>query len=315
MFREIHDAEKEKNTLNIEFINGAVEIDNQPLCEAENIVEASILVERNIYDLTKDLPENHPWREAKLIHRISSMVECERTIYDNFRESIPEENYGVLEFLASVHDLGRAVEAKRKLAILEDGYRPFKHHGEESVNLLRDWGVLDKYPEDVRAIIEYAVEHHADIKTPDIGEDPDSLDKLKYFFTSILRDIDKLSIFRAKTDIYLHNQEEKEKQIEVNGLEGEKGIIDPPELLESFAKGEMIDRSKCKSYESFMLQYLAWTFDFNLKVSLEQVVKVGAIENILGYFKSQLPDDQYQVIKKTIDEHLEKVNLSLDSQS
>lgn len=312
MFEEPKKFDKPKDVLNVDFIKGKIDIENEPLCEAEHIENASIIVENNIDGLTKDLPDNHPWKEGKLLHRVSTMVECNRTIYKNFQDRLPEENYSLLEFLASVHDLGRAVEAKRKLGLLKDGYRDFSSHGQESVALLKDWNALDKYPEDTQEIIEYAIAHHSDIITPEIGEDPSSLDKLKYFFTSILRDVDKLSIFRNKTDKYLDDEEEKKKQVEVNNVEGEKGTIDPPDLLQTFARREMIDRSKCRSYEAFMLQYLAWIFDFNLKISLEQTLQIGAVNKILYYFKQQLPNEQYTIIEQTVSDYFKDSGFNID---
>lgn len=304
--------EKKKKTVKVEMINGNIEIENNPLCKREQISEASKVIEEHVPKIIEGLPDGHPWKGGKLVHRMFVISESERSIRKYFGDALSEENYVLMSFLASVHDLGRAIEAKKKLGILPEDYRRFSQHGEESVNLLKDWGALNNFSQDTQEIIKYVILHHADKSSPALPENPTELDKLKHFYTCIFRDSDKLALFRDRTDAYLKDEGEKIKQTQVNNLIGETGKIEPEELTKTFSEFYTIDRSKCKSYEAFMLQYLAWIFDLNLKTSLKEAVDCGAIPKILNYFKKSLSPEQYNGIYKTTENYLNKAGHSLE---
>lgn len=301
-------------TLRIEFIDGAIEIEQgEPLCDEETIRRAhEIIGNQNILD---GLPAGHRWGEAKLQHAVLATAEVEKresVVYGFFKDELPDDYYALLAFVATVHDLGRIIEGKKQLGLLPPDYRQFSHHGEESVNLLREWGVLEQFPPETREIIEYAIAHHADKSTPPLPENPTELDKKKYFYTCALRDVDKLALFRNKTDSYLFDADEKRAQAKLNHLQGELKEINPSTVLETFTRFQPIKREECVSYEAYMLQYLGWLFDIKLKPVLEEVVKIGAIEKILRYFREQnIPDDQYQKIEETVTSYLAKFGLAL----
>lgn len=303
------DMEGDVKGINVEFREETFWVEIRSLCTQEQLQQAGGIVEREIPSLMEALPEGHPWKEGKVIHR--KVVQGEvQTIVGYFTTHFPPEYYELLSFLGGVHDLGRAIEAKKKLGMLPATYRMFLHHGEESANLLKDWGVTDIFEPDTQEIIRYATVHHADRETPSLPASPAPLDVLKHFYTSLVRDIDKLGIFRAKTDALLYDPTEKAKQIDVGGFEGEKRTIDPENLLDTFQTFRTLDRSRCRSYESVMLQYLAWIFDVNLPIVLTEVVYTGAIEKLLRYFAQQLREEQYRQIEETTVRYLKRFNLA-----
>lgn len=297
------------------FIDGELELENEKLiCNNEIVKRGRHVIEKAILerDVLDGLPEGHPWEKSKWEHADEATKEPDN-IYDFLKEKLPDNYYTLLAFLASFHDLGRTIEGKKKLGLLPPDYRQFSHHGEESFNLLKEWEVLEQFPPETREIIEYAIIHHADKSTPLLPENPTDLDKKKYFYTCLLRDIDKLSLFRNKTDRYLFDPKEKTAQTKLNHLEGEQHLINPPIALETFGKFQTIQRGECLSYEAYMLQYLAWVFDIKLKTVLEEVVKIGAIEKILQYFREQnIPTDQYRKIEETVKTYLLKFNIKLE---
>jgi len=97
--------------------------------------------------------------------------------------------------------------------------------------------------------------------------------------------------------------------MQVNRLNGEQGTIEPLALLDTFTQYKSIDRTQCKSYEAFMLQFLAWIYDVNVKAVLEQIVQSGAVEQLLSYFKCHLPETQYQAILHATTQYLENQGL------
>lgn len=316
-----HPDEHRENELRlsfeIEFIDGKVGLERDKLlCDGEKIRQAYNIIGKAICekDTLDGLPEGHPWEKAKWQHADEAAEERD-VVYAFLKEKLPDNYYALLTFLATFHDLGRTIEGKKKLGLLPPDYRQFTHHGEESFNLLKEWGALEQFPPETRKIIEYAIVHHADKSTPPLSDNPTSLDKQKYFYTCALRDIDKLALFRNKTDRYLFDGAEKTAQTKLNNLQGEQATINPSAVLETFGQFQPIRRDGCISYEAYMLQYLAWVFDIKLKSVLEEVIKIGSIEKILRYFREQsIPDDQYRKIQETIRSYLARFGLELKTE-
>lgn len=130
--------------------------------------------------------------------------------------------------------------------------------------------------------------------------------------------MDKLSTFTNRTNGYLRDEVNKKKQAEVNKLNfdvehptAEWGMIDPPELIDVFMSNQAITRGDCRSYEAFMLQYLAWIYDINLKSMVGEAINTGVVNKLLDYFKEQLPGDQYQKINGATTQYLAKQGFNL----
>lgn len=300
----------------IDFRNYRIELENIALCNLDQIIEAKKCVGDLYLQLGSGLPNGHPWKEAKIDHATHT-VNAGGGVMTNIRAQLVTENSELLSFLALSHDLGRPLEARRNLGLVEAEYQQ-GHEGVLSVKAMESIGLLQGFPSETQDIVRYAVEHHADTKTPVISENATSVDKYKYIFTCLLRDMDKLSTFANRTDGYLTDEINKKKQAEVNKLNfdpehptAEWGVIDPPELIDTFISNQVIARGTCRSYEAYMLQYLAWIFDINLKAMVGEAINTGVVSKILKYFEKQLPEDQYSRIKQSTSEYLAKQGFTI----
>lgn len=300
----------------IDFKNCSVELENIALCHLDQVTEAEKSVESLYLQLGSSLPDGHPWKEAKIEHAARTRLAGAAAMV-NIQAQLIEENSELLSFIALSHDLGRPIEARRNLGWVEVQYQQ-GHHGMLSVKAMESIGLLQSFPSETQEIVKYAVEHHADTRTPILPGDATGADKYKYVFTCLLRDMDKLSTFANRTEGYLFDEVNKKKQAEVNKLSFDKehpaaewGIIDPPELVDIFASGQAIARGACKSYEAFMLQYLAWIYDINLRSMIGEAINTGVVSKILDYFNKQLPQDQYQKINQSTISYLAMQGFSL----
>ena len=154
--------------------------------------------------------------------------------------------------------------------------------------------------------MSFAVEHHADRNTPSLPELPTRTDKQKQVLVSAIRDIDKFTNFQYLTDRYLRDEEYKQGQVLANKLDpkGEMGRIEPVSQLRQFLAGGTLLRAECRSYEAYMLQYLAWIYDVNFGHTLNEIVRTGAVDNLLAYFYQQLPVNDAQAIRRKTVEYL-----------
>jgi hypothetical protein len=278
-----------------------IEVSNRPLCSFVQLLQAKRKTEKILPELIEGLPREHPWREAKLSHEVV-VLGGTKEIFEEIGDCFTEENYYLLLFIASVHDIGRIIEAKKQSGIESaEQYESGLDHGKYSISILERYGILDLFDKKTQEIIRYSIHHHSDRKMPVLEKQAGEEDCIAYIFTGLLRDMDKVGIFVGKTDKYIHNEEEKKKQIEANNLiKGEAGAIIPKSLIDDFENKNTLDRNKCESYEAFMLQYLAWIFDINTEPGKKGVVESQFINKVLKYLENQLDSSEYERIESTI---------------
>lgn len=99
----------------VDFIDGELELENEKLvCDNEIVKKGRHIIDRAISekDTLDGLPEEHPWGKSKWEHTDEATKEPDN-IYAFFKEKLPDNYYSLLAFLASFHDLGRTVEAKK----------------------------------------------------------------------------------------------------------------------------------------------------------------------------------------------------------
>jgi len=273
-----------------------VDIDNRPLCSVEQVLAAMEIVDREYPQFIAPLPEDHPWKWGKVVHAGHTVEAVQEIFGGDFGFCL--ENLALLLFVSGVHDIGRAAEAKGKENLpLDPELKGIKDHGESTVILLGKCVVLDLFPSEARCLLEWSIRAHSGIKSPELKAEATSLDRLMYFFACVVRDMDKLALFAGKTDIYLYDKPEKTRQIGLNDLEGEQGTINPPSHIAVFEAGEAIIRKECRSYESYMLQFLAWIFDVNVSRVMRAIVDSGAIRSLLRYFLDRLPAAEWARIQ------------------
>lgn len=293
-------------TFNLNIRGQIVTVVNEALCSFDDLHELYHIASTHSRELIDQLPPDHPWR-AKPTHGLQVAAEAQLT-FGTLLDTLREENFYLLVLMAALHDLGRPLEAIRKKNPTYEG----RHHGHFSVELLNEWGALQSFSADTAQLIRYVIEHHADKSTPVLPENPTELDKLKYLYTAMIRDLDKVGLFRHKTHLYLWDRREKAAQEEVlrklnPAYRGEIGVIDSPRYLEEFQQCWTLDRKDLLSYEAYMLNFLAWIFDLNTTVALQAVSECGAIEELLAYFKWAMIENDGRdaaIISATVDEFL-----------
>jgi hypothetical protein len=196
----------------------------------------------------------------------------------------------VLALLLASHDIGRLVEAGRQARGEE---RSPWHHGVDSENVIRP--LLGRHAETrFGNAILLAIRHHADagtVQLEDIGGD-----EAAWALATLVRDIDKAENFE-QTHSYLEDAAYKEsvrrhdwpEQLKTDPDWGtEMRCIDPARLLENFARHTLLPRSECRSYEAYMLQFLAWVFDIVHPEILAHVLNGGGPQKVRDYIDRQL---------------------------
>lgn len=91
--------------ITVEFKNNNVELENIPLCTSEQILQAEEMVGPLYIKLGSNLPDGHPWKEAKIDHATHTKQAGAETIA-GLQLQLVEENSHLLSLVAFAHDLG-----------------------------------------------------------------------------------------------------------------------------------------------------------------------------------------------------------------
>lgn len=181
---------------------------------------------------------------------------------------LDENDKTIAETIALFHDVGRFPQYRR--------YRTFRdsdsvNHAALGVETLRNEGVLDGVPAAERDVIIRAIALHNAFQVPT------GLDSRSSLFARMVRDADKLDIWRIFTEYYALPENERASAV---GL----GFPDAPlcsaEVLQALLSGEMVRLSTLKTLSDFKLLQISWLYDLNFPGSFRMAEKDGHLRAI-----------------------------------
>jgi hypothetical protein len=201
---------------------------------------------------------------------------------------LSEDQRRIAEAMALLHDVGRFEQFEK--------YRTYNdprsvNHCTLGVEVLRRTGVLESLDAEERGLIEKAIEYHGLVKLPD------GLDGRSLLFSKLLRDADKLDIFRVVTDYYRQYRDDP------GGFKLELELPDEPEysmeVVEQLLEGRRVDYAMLSTWNDMKLCQLGWVYDVNFPQTLRRIRDRGFLEKVFDF----LPDNEdiEKVRKKIFD--------------
>jgi len=211
-------------------------------------------------------------------HRVCGiMTEISRSL------SFDEGRTALAEAIALFHDVGRFPQY-REYRTFND--RQSTNHAALGAKVLIENNVLGNVQRRERDIAIRAVTLHNVFAVPE-GLDTDTL-----LFLRMVRDADKLDIWRVALENFALHESERPSAV---GL----GLPDTPgysrEVLASVLRREMVPMSSLTTLNDFKLLQLAWIYDLNFDRSLELVGERGYVDKIAAMLPA------VDEIRKTID--------------
>lgn len=187
-------------------------------------------------------------------HRVCEMAEA---LCDGEQLS-PDERCTAL-VSALLHDVGRFPQYRR--------WRTFRdsesdNHARLSVEVIREAGLLDRFGEGERLLIEEAVRFHNLLDLPERFQSPTSL------FIRLIRDADKLDIWRVFLDQDSRSGDERASAANL-GLPDEPGLT--PACREALQEGRVVRLDECIVLNDFKLLQMSWALDLNFRTSFRIV--------------------------------------------
>lgn len=293
-------------------LNGLIDVVesiNKPVINRENVISAFAEYVRN-YDPSDEkikLKIDHTYRVAGLCQRIAESL------------GLSEPDVDIAWLLGMLHDIGR-FEQIRRFGTFNDVQSV--DHAEFGADLLFKEGLIRKFAEgyyeecelaepenqEDEQIIKNNEHHNKDtgllemaIRQHNKYRVKEDLTERQRMFCDILRDADKVDIFKVNADIPM------EIIYDVTTEELKNGII-TKEVLESFYKKETVLKSVRRSAVDHIVGHISLLFELVYKESYRQAKEQGYVYKLLD-FKSDVPEvnAEFDDMRKYVDEFLMEI--------
>jgi len=210
-----------------------------------------------------DLKEDHTRRVCRQITEIGRDL------------GLNEDERYFSEIIALFHDIGRFEQYARYNTFLDSRSL---NHAEFGVEILREKGVLNSLDASSRELILKAISNHNRATLPR-HEDEACL-----FFSRLLRDADKLDIWRVVTEYY---------QRKANGEQNNAIELDLPdtpgvsyETYRALMAKKIVDIHCMENLNDFKLLQVGWVYDINFVPTFRRLRQKGYLDVI----RKALPD-------------------------
>ena len=193
---------------------------------------------------------------------------------------------------ALLHDVARFEQFRR--------YRTFSdarsiNHAEAALAIIAEHHLFAGLDTPDAADILCAIRHHNAVEVPiDLTTEATLLCRL-------LRDADKLDIYKIALDYYINPDPQRRETVQV-GIPDGSAVT--PEVCEQVMRREIIPYERIRTVADFKMIQLGWVFDLNFPHSFRCVKERGYIDNLKG----QLPStpqvlEAFDTVERYLEEH------------
>ncbi len=200
---------------------------------------------------------------------------CEQMLFLADEMSLDANQKLIAEAVALLHDVGRFEQFVK--------YRTYNdprsiNHCLLGLEILSEAKVLEDMEPAERRIIEKTIEYHG------LKELPGDLDGDTLLLCQLIRDADKIDIFKVVLDYYAEYRDNPA------GFRLEVELPDEPEyskeIVELILNEQRVDYNKLKTWNDMKLLQLSWVYDVNFIATLKRIKEYKYLEMIVEF----LPD-------------------------
>jgi len=193
---------------------------------------------------------------------------CENIVGISQTEHLNENELLLAETAALFHDVGRFPQYAKYRTFLDS---ISVNHGRLGAKVLEEKNVLTRIPVDEQDLIITTVKFHNAFEIPSLK------DKRKILFLRLIRDADKIDIWRVFSEYFEGPEEERASAA---GL----GLPDGPgyskNVLSCLHKKTSASLSDVKTLNDFKLMQLSWAYSLNFRYSFRLMAERNFIERI-----------------------------------
>jgi len=231
-------------------------------------------------DLRKNiiLKEEHTYRVVEEIKALAESL------------GLDEGEKRFAEMTALLHDIGRFEQYARYQTFNDN---ESENHAELGIRILRRSGILHHLKETTKDLVYRVIQYHNRAYLPE-NESETCL-----FFSKLLRDADKLDIWKVVIDHYYREDEQHDPVLEL-ALPNTPGISD--KVYQDLMNHRIVNMKNMQNLNDFKLLQMGWVFDINFKPSFQLIQSRHYLEKI----RHVLPNsEKIECITKTIQQFME----------
>ena len=212
---------------------------------------------------------------------------CEEMDYLAEQLDLDANQRRIAQVIALLHDIGRFEQFTR--------YRTYHDprsvdHSKLALEVLDSENVLRDVEESEKSLIKKAIEYHG------AKQLPENLNGQCRLFSQLIRDADKLDIYKVVIDYYTEHRRNPE------GFRLEMELPDEPgysaEVVKAVLDGRRLDYSRLRTWNDMKLMQLGWIYDVNFAAALRRIKQRKYLERITEFLPQT--DDIEQAKKATL---------------
>jgi len=201
----------------------------------------------------------------------------------------------LLEILALFHDVGRFEQYNRYRTFVD---RDSEDHAALGVKILKEKNVLARLNELSLNLILRSISYHNRAALP-LEETEECL-----FFTKLLRDADKLDIWKVVTDYYRRKDRRRNVAIEL-GLPDTPGISQ--KVYESLMRKEIVNAGQLNNLNDFKLLQVGWIYSINFAPTFARIEERKYLDIIRDYLpRTEEIDKIFLVVQSHLDRFIQR---------
>ncbi len=228
------------------------------------------ILKKQFYNYSAGFIANAENSDPFILKKEHTLRVCKEILLLGKELLLPEEDLVLAEAIALLHDIGRFVQLEKYGTFLD---QISENHAKLGLTVIKEHGFLDCCEENEAYIIKEAVEFHNAAYLPS-----DRADRT-LFFIRLIRDADKLDIWKVVTDHYAKPDSDSERIINL-GLEDNGKVSD--EAVEAVCQETFVKTFMIKNLNDLKLLQISWVFDLNFSQSVSRLKQKGYIDKIIS---------------------------------
>lgn len=184
-------------------------------------------------------------------------------------ENIVGNFYTLSAICGLFHDIGRFEQYSKYKTFKDDASL---YHGQLGVEVIEKENFFEMISPAFQTIIKQSVYNHG------LMQIEKGIDNQALLFVNMVRDADKLDIFKIVANYY-HNSEGTRNTALEYGLNDNNGIS--TDVLNLFFNKQLISKELLRSLDDFKIMQLAWIFDINFKYTKSKIINENYVLSIL----------------------------------
>jgi len=224
-----------------------------------------------------DMKENHTMRVCKEIRTIGKQL------------GLNDDEQRLAEIIGLLHDVGRFEQYARYKTFMD---KKSENHAELGLKILAKFDVLKLIDKPVQEIILQAIKHHNQPSLP--------LENTErwMFYAKLIRDADKLDIWKVVIDYYSRIAARRTGAIELD-LPDTPGFSE--EVYSDLISRRFVDIKYVRNLNDLKLLQVGWIFDINFQATMDCINERGYLEMIRDVLpKSKKMDEIFDTIHSSL---------------